>query len=54
MALCKHNLQRAIDQIVAADRVSNKVTHVIHSYYHADHVGASSPSGRDVVWGGAC
>jgi glyoxylase-like metal-dependent hydrolase (beta-lactamase superfamily II) len=37
-----HNLRRAIDEIAAANGVSNKVTHLIYSHHHADHVGASS------------
>jgi glyoxylase-like metal-dependent hydrolase (beta-lactamase superfamily II) len=44
-----HNLQRAIDQIAAANGVSNKVTHIVYSHHHADHLGASSLFGRDVV-----
>src|SRR5258705_4276693 len=44
-----HNLQRAIDQIAAANGVSNKVTHLVSSHHHADHQGASSLFGRDVV-----
>jgi glyoxylase-like metal-dependent hydrolase (beta-lactamase superfamily II) len=36
------NLQRAIDEIASANGVSNKVTHLIYSHHHADHVGASS------------
>src|SRR6202171_2809324 len=36
-----HNLQRAIDEIAAANGESNKVTHIIHSHHHADHAGAS-------------
>ncbi|HWM06774.1 MAG TPA: MBL fold metallo-hydrolase [Actinophytocola sp.] len=43
------NLQRAIDEIASATRVSNKVTHLVYSHHHADHVGASSLFGRDVV-----
>jgi glyoxylase-like metal-dependent hydrolase (beta-lactamase superfamily II) len=43
------NLQRAIDQIAAASGVSNKVTHMVYSHHHADHLGASSLFGRDVV-----
>ena len=35
-----HNLQRAIDEIAAANGVSNKVTHLVHSHHHADHAGA--------------
>jgi glyoxylase-like metal-dependent hydrolase (beta-lactamase superfamily II) len=44
-----HNLQRAIDGIAASARVSNKVTHIVYSHHHADHVGASSLFGGDVV-----
>src|SRR5258705_4958883 len=43
-----HNLQRAVDEIAAANGVSNKVTHIVYSHHHADHVGASSLFGRDV------
>src|SRR6266702_2145110 len=34
-----HNLQRAIDQIAAENGVSNKVTHLVYSHHHADHIG---------------
>ena len=44
-----HNLQRAIDQIAAANGVSNQVTYIVYSHHHADHIGASSLFGRDVV-----
>ena len=44
-----HNLQRAIDQIAAANGVSNQVTYLVYSHHHADHIGASSLFGRDVV-----
>ena len=44
-----HNLQRAVNEIAAANGVSNKVTHLIYSHHHADHAGASSLFGRDVV-----
>ena len=37
-----HNLQRAIDQVAAANGVSNTVTHLVYSHHHADHAGASS------------
>ncbi|MCZ0991581.1 MBL fold metallo-hydrolase [Streptomyces diastatochromogenes] len=42
------NLQRAIDEIARANGVSNKVTHIVYSHHHADHLGASSLFGRDV------
>ena len=44
-----HNLQRAVDEIAAANGVSNKVTHLVYSHHHADHAGASSLFGGDVV-----
>jgi glyoxylase-like metal-dependent hydrolase (beta-lactamase superfamily II) len=44
-----HNIQRAIDEIATANGVSNKVTHLVHSHHHADHVGASSLFGNSVV-----
>jgi glyoxylase-like metal-dependent hydrolase (beta-lactamase superfamily II) len=44
-----HNLQRAIDQIASAEGVSSTVTHIVYSHHHADHLGASSLFGKDVV-----
>ena len=44
-----HNLQRAIDEVASANGVSNKVTHIVYSHHHADHLGASSLFGRDVT-----
>src|SRR6266436_2676385 len=44
-----HNIQRAIDEIAAANGVTNKVTHLIYSHHHADHGGASSLFGKNVV-----
>jgi glyoxylase-like metal-dependent hydrolase (beta-lactamase superfamily II) len=43
------NLQRAVDEIAAANGVSNKVTHLVYSHHHADHTAASSLFGNDVV-----
>jgi glyoxylase-like metal-dependent hydrolase (beta-lactamase superfamily II) len=43
------NLQRAVDEIATANGVSNKVTHIIYSHHHADHIGASSLFDKDVV-----
>jgi len=37
-----HNLQRAVDEIAAAEGVSNTVTHLVYSNHHADHGGAAS------------
>jgi glyoxylase-like metal-dependent hydrolase (beta-lactamase superfamily II) len=44
-----HNLQRAVNEIAAANGVSNTVTHLVYSHHHADHAGASSLFGRNVV-----
>ena len=44
-----HNLQRAVDEIAAANGVSNKVTHLVYSHHHADHTAASSLFGNNVV-----
>jgi glyoxylase-like metal-dependent hydrolase (beta-lactamase superfamily II) len=44
-----HNLQRAIDQIASAEGVPSTVTHMVYSHHHADHLGASSLFGKDVV-----
>jgi glyoxylase-like metal-dependent hydrolase (beta-lactamase superfamily II) len=44
-----HNLQRAVDEIAAAEGVSNRVTHLVYSHHHADHSGASSLFDGNVV-----
>jgi len=44
-----HNIQRAVDEIAAANGVSNRVTHLIYSHHHADHAGASSLFDRNVA-----
>jgi len=44
-----HNLRRAIDEIAAAEGVTNKVTHMVYSHHHDDHTAASSIFGNDVV-----
>jgi glyoxylase-like metal-dependent hydrolase (beta-lactamase superfamily II) len=44
-----HNIQRAVDQIAAANGVSNEVTHLIYSHHHADHAGASSLFGGNIT-----
>src|ERR1700754_852123 len=44
-----HNLQRAIDEIARANGVGNTVKYLVHTHHHADHGGASSLFGRDVV-----
>jgi glyoxylase-like metal-dependent hydrolase (beta-lactamase superfamily II) len=44
-----HNIRRAVDEIAAANGVSNRVTHLVYSHHHYDHNGASSIFGSDVV-----
>jgi glyoxylase-like metal-dependent hydrolase (beta-lactamase superfamily II) len=44
-----HNLQRAVEQVAADDGASNRVTHLVYSHHHADHLGASALFDRDVV-----
>jgi glyoxylase-like metal-dependent hydrolase (beta-lactamase superfamily II) len=44
-----NNLRRAVDEIAAAEGVSNTVTHLVYSHHHYDHAGASSLFGSDVV-----
>ena len=36
------NIQRAVDEIASANGVTNKITHLVYSHHHADHIGASS------------
>jgi len=43
------NLQRAVDEIAAANGVSNKVTHLVYSHHHAGPHGRSSLFGNNVV-----
>ena len=43
------NLRRAVDEIAAANGVPNTVTHFVYSHHHADHAGAASLFGGDVV-----
>jgi len=42
------NLRRAVDEIAAANGVTNQVTHFVYSHHHADHGAAASLFG-DVV-----
>ena len=44
-----HNIQRAVDDVAAANGVSNKVTHLVYSHHHADHSGASSLFDKNVT-----
>jgi glyoxylase-like metal-dependent hydrolase (beta-lactamase superfamily II) len=37
-----NNLRRAVDEIAAAEGVTNAVTHFVYSHHHADHGGAAS------------
>jgi len=43
------NLQRAVDDVAAAEGVSSTVTHLVYTHHHSDHAGASSLFGSDVV-----
>jgi glyoxylase-like metal-dependent hydrolase (beta-lactamase superfamily II) len=43
------NLCRAVDEITAANGVTNRVTHLVYSHHHADHAGAASLFDGDVV-----
>jgi glyoxylase-like metal-dependent hydrolase (beta-lactamase superfamily II) len=44
-----HNLRRAVDEVAAAEGVTNRVTHIVYSHHHADHAGAANLFGDDVV-----
>jgi glyoxylase-like metal-dependent hydrolase (beta-lactamase superfamily II) len=44
-----NNIQRAVDEIAAANGVSNKVSYLVYSHHHADHVGAASLFAKDVT-----
>jgi glyoxylase-like metal-dependent hydrolase (beta-lactamase superfamily II) len=43
------NIQRAVDDIASANGVSNKITYLVYSHHHADHIGASSLFDRNVT-----
>jgi hypothetical protein len=43
------DLRRAVDQIAAANGVTITVTHLVYSYHHAGHAGASSLFDGDVI-----
>jgi glyoxylase-like metal-dependent hydrolase (beta-lactamase superfamily II) len=44
-----HNLRRAIQQVTEETGTPSKVTHLVYSHSHADHIGASTIFGDDVV-----
>ena len=44
-----HNLQRAVNEMAAADGVSNTVTHLVYTHHHSDHAGGSSIFGTNVI-----
>ena len=44
-----NNVRRAVDEIAAANGVTNRVTHFVYSHHHADHAGAASLFGGDVT-----
>ena len=43
------NLRRAVDQITAAEGLTDTVTHLVYSHHHADHAGASFLFDGDVT-----
>ncbi|HEY3089299.1 MAG TPA: MBL fold metallo-hydrolase [Jatrophihabitantaceae bacterium] len=43
------NIQRAVDEIAAANGVSNTVRYLVYAHHHADHVGASSLFDKNVT-----
>ncbi len=44
-----HNIQRAVDEIAAANGVSNKVKYLIYTHHHSDHAGASFLFDKNVI-----
>jgi glyoxylase-like metal-dependent hydrolase (beta-lactamase superfamily II) len=44
-----HNLLRAIAEVTKANGMPDKVTHLVYSHSHADHIGASVIFGKHVV-----
>ena len=44
-----HNLRRAVDEMAAAEGVTNTVTHLVYSHHHDDHAGASSLFDSNVI-----
>jgi glyoxylase-like metal-dependent hydrolase (beta-lactamase superfamily II) len=44
-----HNLLRAIADVTRANGRPSKVTHLVYSHTHADHIGAANLFGKDVV-----
>ena len=44
-----HNMQRAVNEVAAAEGVTNTVTHLVYTHHHSDHAGASSLFGTNVV-----
>lgn len=43
-----HNLLRAIQEVTRANGRPSKVTHLVYSHNHADHIGAASIFGKNV------
>ena len=44
-----NNIRRAVDEVAAAEGVSNTVTHLVYSHHHADHGGAAFLFDENVV-----
>ena len=43
------NLRGVVDEVAAAEGVSNRVTHLVYSHHHADHAGAAALFDGDVT-----
>ena len=43
------NLRRAVDEVTAAEGLTNHITHLVYSHHHADHAGAAGLFGPDVL-----
>src|SRR6201995_3750904 len=44
-----HNIKRAVDEISSANGVSNRINYLIYTHHHADHAGAASLFGGNIV-----
>src|SRR5712672_1539178 len=44
-----HNLQRAVDEVAAAEGVTSRVTHFVYTHHHAGHAGTANLFGDEVV-----
>src|SRR5260370_15687747 len=44
-----HNLQLAVNDVAAAEGVSNTVTHLVYTHHHSDHAGGPPLFGTNLV-----